>query len=460
MRLPWPDLDRIRLQDLWDRLRSNYWFVPGVMTVGAGLLGVVVAELDQRYLDEIPVVAPFLYGASAEGARAVLSTIAGSMITVAGVSFSVVLVALSQSASMFGPRLLPNFMRDRGNQVALGTFVATFVYCVTLLVRVRGAGEEGVQFVPRLGVALALVLALASVAVLIFFLHHAATSIQAGQVLRVAGESLDRALDRVFPELGEGGGTGGAERTGEDLPAPAEPRATVRARVSGYVTAIDEESLAEWAEETGVDLRLRIGVGSYLVAGSPVADVGPVERASQEVQEAVQAELVVSGDRGGPRDVLHRVDQLVEIAVRALSPGVNDPLTAVHCVDRLTASLARMVADREIPAPARFDDRGRLRVRAEPLSRESVVERAFAMIRHYGAEDPVVPRKILASLSLLGELTRDEGLLSCLEAQAEWVREAALAGLRVQGDRDRVESRYRKTMEILGTRRGKSSEGS
>lgn len=347
-----------------------------------------------------------------------------------------VLVALSQSASMFGPRLLPNFMRDRGNQVALGTFVATFVYCITLLMHVRGGAGEGAAFVPRLGVFTALLMALGSVAVLIYFLHHAATSIQAGHILRVAGARLDEALATVFPKP--------AETADSSAPDPelAAPRAMVPAGESGYVEAVDWEALVSWAREAGVDVRLFVTPGDHVVAGDPLADVGPTTEVDEETEAAVRREIVLSRDRGGTRDVLYRVDQLVEMAVRALSPGTNDPLTAVQAVRRLGESLAGLL-DRTAAPTVRRDEDGRVRLVENPVSREQVVNRAFTLIRHYGAHDPLLPLALLTSLRRLAARTTEPALRAALLEEARQVLKAARTGLVVEVDRERVEEAFR-----------------
>lgn len=431
-------LDRLRLEALWERLWSNYWFVPGVMTLVAGVLALGIGEVDRRWIEPGSAMSRLLYGASPAGARAVLSTIAGSMITVAGVSFSVVLVALSQSASMFGPRLLPNFMRDRGNQVALGTFVATFVYCITLLMQVRGGAEEGAAFVPRLGIFVALLLALGSVAVLIFFLHHAATSIQVGHILRVAGRRFDEALETVFPETSEEPG----EPEGPGTPELAAPRVPVAATGSGYVEAIDHDALVRWAEAADCDVRILVRPGDHVVAGDPVAEIGPATDLGEEAGESVTSEIVLARDRGGSRDVLYRLDQLVEVAVRALSPGINDPLTAVHAIDRIGESLAGMLARSSEPA-VRRDATGRVRVVPSTLGREEVVARAFTLIRHYGAGDPLVPLALLDSLRGLAAREPAPVLRAALLEEAQRVLEGAREGLPVDADRVRVEAAFR-----------------
>ncbi|MBC7706367.1 MAG: DUF2254 domain-containing protein, partial [Rhodoferax sp.] len=165
----------------WDRLRSSLWFVPATMAFLAVALAVAAVELDKAVADDWLLSLGWSYSGGAEGASLVLGTVAGSMIAIAGAVFSMTLVALSLASSQLGPRLLRNFMRDTVNQVVLGTFVATFVYCLLVLRTIRRADE--VAFVPHLSVTIGVLLAIVSVGVLIYFIHHISVSIQADQVV-------------------------------------------------------------------------------------------------------------------------------------------------------------------------------------------------------------------------------------------------------------------------------------
>jgi uncharacterized membrane protein len=232
----------VRLRHLWESLRSSYWFVPSVMTAAAAVLALVSVTLDRRLGGEFVEEVGWLFSGGPEGARAVLQVVAGSVMSTAGIVFSVTIAALSLASSQLGPRLLQNFMRDTGNQVVLGTFIATFLYCLLVLRTIRG--EDSGDFVPAISVTGGVLLALASVAVLIYFIHHVSVSIQAPNVVAEVGADLATHVERTFP-AGER-----PERTAAPpaLPADFPARATrITCLRDGYVQAIDEKALVEAA---------------------------------------------------------------------------------------------------------------------------------------------------------------------------------------------------------------------
>ena len=419
-----------RLLELARRLREGlagtYWFVPSLLTATAAGAALLLPELDQRLGSPAWLPEPLLE-AGPEGVRALLAAIAGSMITVAGVTFSVMIVALSQAAQLYGHRLLRNFMRDRGNHVALGAFVATFVYCVLVLVRVRG-GEDA-QFVPRLTVGFALLLALASVGVLIFFLHHAAAQLQWNHVIAAAGEDLDAAIRRAFPDE--------PAPFGPDPPLP-EPTVAVDGRTPGYVTALDAAALVELASERDLRVRLHARVGELVLPGMPLATVGPAARLREEDAERLRAAVAVSAQPAEAReDVLLGVQSLVEIALRALSPSLNNPLTAIDCLDRLGASIVTLVA--RAPQPQWLDDtNGAPRVRLKVLTLAEVFEEAFGMLRGSVAGETAVALREIELFCALATVCRRDDLLAAVADQASALRESAASRLALARDRDAV----------------------
>ena len=217
------------LMNYWESIRANFWFVPTVMVAGAVALSLVTINLDKvAAYDNWIATLGWTFTRGPEGSRAVLSTVAGSMMTITSVTFSITIVALQLASSQFGPRLLRNFMRDRGNQISLGTFIATFAYCLLILRTVNGTEEQ--RFVPHISVTVGLLMALTSLGVLIYFIHHAAASIQAENVIANVGRDLDQAIARLYPECSACGPAGRCRGTRLRLPAstanPAPSRRT------------------------------------------------------------------------------------------------------------------------------------------------------------------------------------------------------------------------------------------
>lgn len=413
----------VRVRNAWDLLSSSLWFVPTAMTVVA-IAAAVAAIAADRSLTHLLEDWFFLYSGGAEGARSVLSTIAGSMITVAGVAFSVTIVALSFASSELGPRLLRNFMRDRGNQIVLGTFIATFVYSLLVL---RTVSESPREFVPHIGVTGALVLALASLAVLIYFIHHVALTLQADYVISIVARDLDRSIESLYPETM--GDDPPPERIAEMEAREKELRnddaAQVAPDVSGYAHALDVDALMNLAVKHDLLIRIRSRPGRYVLDGVAVADIWPAAGADDRICAKVRDSFLIGRTRTSNQDVEFALLQLVEVAVRALSPGVNDPFTAIACIDRLSTGLLHLMR-REFPQRFRVDSEGRLRVIADRPDFRGVVDASFHQIRQSGAGHPAVTIHLLEMLALLLEQATSDEHRRALEHHVALVRRAGV----------------------------------
>ncbi|HEX7239693.1 MAG TPA: DUF2254 domain-containing protein [Longimicrobiaceae bacterium] len=425
---------RGRLARTWEALRSSYWFVPALMALGAAVLAFGMVALDGRLGPEVMESLGWIYTGGPEGARGVLSTIAGSMITVAGVTFSVLVVALSLASSQFGPRVLGSFMRDPGNQFVLGAFVGIFLYCLLVLRTVRGAEDVG-RFVPHLAVTVGVAMAVLGVGVLIYFVHHAAVSIQVSSVIAALAADLNAGVDRLFPE--EAGDAGPAGHT-----SPArEPSCAVGASRDGHVQAIDFARLVEVARGRSAVLRLEPRIGAFVARGDTLAWIHPPDAAA-EVGDDVRRALVLGSRRTPAQDVEFTVQQLVDVAVRALSPGINDPFTAAACVDRLGAALARVAERPDAPGVHR-DGEGVVRVQADPVGFGLLAEAALSPIRQYAGGSTVVLLRLLDALARVARHTRGEGRRDVVRAHAARVLAAAERSLEDPADREAAAERFR-----------------
>lgn len=434
-----------RLRALWEYLRGTYWAVPSAMAVVAIGLSVLMIQLDEAATADLLDRLSWVYTGGPEGARAVLSTIASSMITVAGVTFSITIVALTLASQQFGPRLLRNFLRDPGNQIVLGTFVSTYLYCLLVLRTVRGSDDE--EFVPHLAVTVGVVLAMLSLGVLIFFIHHVATSIQASRIIANVADDLERAIDRLFPDaIGDDATDADRGRAQADAPgAGDEASREVRAMTTGYVQAIDAEGLMGVACERKVVLRVLARPGAFVRHGQALLTLRPTPALDDWDDAPFQEPFIIGADRTGTQDVSFFAEQLVELAVRALSPSLNDPGTAGLCIDRLEQALCHL-AGRRIPSAARYDDDGREHVFACPLTFAGMVEIAFDEIARYGRSSVSVTCRLLGALRSVGSCVRRDAdrqvLLQQAAAIAGEVGESPLS----ERDRARVDRCYRATL--------------
>jgi uncharacterized membrane protein len=332
---------RARLLRLSNDLRESYWFVPTLMAMSALLLALAMVYVDSHFGTTWMDRLPWLYAARPDGARSLLSSIGGSMIGVAGTTFSVTIAAVVYASGQYGPRLLSNFMSDRGNQVTLGTFIATFVYSLVVLRTIRSAGESGAgapAFVPQLALLIGLILVLCSIAVLIFFIHHVPMRIHINNVIERIGDRLIEEIDSRFPvfvgvplvEQADDPRIPSAFRENATT-ADYERRAPVRAKDTGYIQLIDESTLLEAARHHDLVIRLQYQSGHFTHKGSVLLEAWPAERCDEDAASALRGAFAIGSRRTALQDLRFLIDELVEIAARALSPGVNDPFTAQSC---------------------------------------------------------------------------------------------------------------------------------
>lgn len=365
--------EHVRLRTLASYLRSTYWFVPSLMGL-AGIAGALLTlALDRAIIGSEPVA--WLFDGDTAAARAVLETVAGSMITVAGVAFSITVVALSLASRQFGPLLLRGFMRDRPNQIFFGTFVATFLYCLFVLRTIY----EGGAAIPHVSVTVAIGLGAASVGVFVYFIHHIAQSIRLEGVLSRVDADLDRLVETCLSEARGGAIEGGAieARLPEDF---ARRTRVVAADDDGYVETRSDEELVRIACEHDLVLEAVVRPYDFVLRGEALLRAYPSERCTESVAHALSKAVVVGSDRSSADDLRSGMEQLVQLALRALSPSLNDPQTAMAAMDRMTGLLARVAALRPaegaIPGPD-----GAVRLIAPRTSLDELLEEAFDPIR-------------------------------------------------------------------------------
>ena len=371
-----------RLAAAVERLRSAIWPVPAAMAVGAMLLSAVTLSLDHARPDDA-ASSLFLYGGDAARARGLLGAIASALLTFTGLVFSVTMLVLQLASSQLSPRVMRTFLQDRGNQVVLGVFVGTLVYAMLTRRAVRSPPDA---FVPGLSIWVALLLLLGSVGAFIYYIHHMANAIRATQVMdRVTGETRS-AIAARYPDS-----------IAEQVPIPLAPRSgptrLVRAGRSGSLEAIDIERLVRLADEGDARLEVVVPVGGWVAGGTPLVRVWAdgAKPADGPLQDALSIvlERTVAGDPG------FGIRQLVDIALRALSPGINDPTTAIQSIDRIH-SMLRDLLGRAIPGPGMIDPTGRVVVHRPTW--DGFVGEAIDELERTAADQPRVRRRIAAML--------------------------------------------------------------
>lgn len=441
-------LVKTKLSNLWYAFRSSYWFVPALMASGAIGLAWAMLTLDTSVDAQVLDSNEWLYSGGPEGARTLLSTIAGSMITVAGVTFSITIVALTLASSQLGPRLLRNFMRDVGNQVVLGTFIATFIYCLLVLRTVRSS-DYGV-FVPHLAVTGGLVLALASLGVLIYFIHHVSVLMQAEQVIAAVGRDLLAAITWLFPEHS---GHGASEPGPGEMPNPLaaasdRQECPVTSTRSGYIQAIDLDGLLRLAVDHDLHLRLPHRPGHFLTQGATLVVAWPSERLDAALAEQLNDTFVLGTQRTPEQDVEFAMQQLVEIALRALSPGINDPFTAITCVDWLGATLS-LLTTRQFPSPYCYDAQGTLRLLTPPVTFAGLTATAFHQIRRAARSNVAVTLRLLEIIAVIAGHSPQNDQRAALRQHASMIAQGAQESVQAERDRTDIEVCYQAALKAL-----------
>lgn len=410
-----------KLRHHWQEMRASYWFLPTVCVVAAVALAIILIAVDASVELHMAKRWPLIFGAGADGARGLLAAVASSMITVAGVVFSITIVALALTASQYTSSVLRNFMRDRTNQIVLGVFVGTFAYCVVVLRTIRG-GDEG-AFVPSLAVMGGLVLAFVGIGFLIFFIHHISVSIQASSIVAEAARETMAAVDRLFPqELGRGADDDAHRDAAMTL--PRQDWSVVPARKTGYLQSVNGEAMLALARERQVVVRMEHCIGEFVVEGAALVSVAGGKGVDDEMVAALNAVHFIERQRTLEQDAAFGIRQIVDIAMKALSPGINDSTTAIMCVDYLGAILT-MIAGRTMPSVYRLDEAGALRVVVRSASFESTLAEAFDQIRQNAQGNAAVLLRQLKALEIIAGRTASAAGRQALRHHVEMICEAA-----------------------------------
>ena len=404
------------------------------------------AAIGLIYIDSVNPYEPkgffeYVLSGGDESARSILSTIAGAMLAVAGTVFSITLVALTLASSQFGARLLRNFMYDRLNQVVLGIYVATFIYCLIVLRAVKT--NQDIEFIPNISVLFAMVLAVGSILMLIIFIHHISISIQADHVIADVDKKLNDSIRKLFPaELGHA--IKEKDDKGELVKAKERlaDETFVKLDRNGYLEAIDNEGLIKLASDNDLLITLTHRPGEFLVEKMDLVKINHNSEVDDELLRKIREAFIFGKVRTPAQDAEFAIHQMVEIAARALSPGVNDPYTAITCIDNLSATLCYLTRA-SFPSGYRYDDQDQLRVVAKPETFAGIMDSAFNQIRQFGKGSPAVIIRLMEALVTISEMTQKPDQREEVERHAEMVLNAAKEALTEKNDLNDLKERYK-----------------
>ncbi len=423
-----------RLRKLLDNLAESFWLLPAGIVLAGALIALALVQTDRSGLLPRWLLEDWLYDGGATGARTLLGAVASSTIGVAGTVFSITIASLSLAAGQMGPRLLRNFTRDRGNQFTLGAFLGTFSYTLIVLRSVR-TQDEG-AFVPHLSLTIAIVLAFVCVATLVYFVGHMAGRINVDTVIELVSDEVQSAIVRLTT----------------DKPQAAPPPndfwrdgTSVDDARQGYLLHIDDQGLADWAFEHKTSIRMLVRPGQYVFPGAPIAVIVP---AVEEAAAAIRSATALGQQRVSSADLEFAVRQLVEVAVRALSPGINDPHTAMSVLDRLGAALCQIVP---LYLPTGVVMRDGHPALVVPSTRyEGLLNVMFHMIRQSASANAAVLIRMLDVLTAVVSAERDDARMLCLKVHADLVAGDARRNVSTPADLQDIERRH---AAFLTTRR-------
>jgi len=422
---------RRRVASGWSELRSSFGFPAGVAMLLAVVLGFELPALDERLDVELPL---FAFD-STDSARSLLETVGTVTVSVAGLAFSVTLVAFTLTSSQLSPRVLRSFRTDRLAQTTLACFLATFVYCLVVLVRLGSTAELAA---PDLSMTLAILLAFASFALFAAFISHIVETLQPSTIIAGIARDAASAVDERFPS--------GAGHEPEDRAAAlavvrrrtATPGQEIHARGEGYLSAVQGEALVAAAQEHDGLVRQCAPLGDYVVPGDVVAEVWVDADRADAFEDHVVHAFQLRRQRTPAQDIAFSVRQLADIALKGLSPGVNDPTTAENAMGALTAVLVR-VAAAEPPAPVRADAEGNPRLVAHVPELDDLVRLGFEQVRVFAAPYPVVAARLVELLGRVGRVAERVGAPHAEVArQVALLRQGAHGRMPTEADERRV----------------------
>ena len=416
---------------LWDRMKVSLWFVPLVMALAAFCLSWLLGLLDARVPNELLNDSKFVLAGTAAEMRAAMLGMAGLILATTGVVFTLLTLPLSTVASQYGSRLLRIFLRDQTTQAVLGIFVGTFCYCLAAALAIPTTRTQGE--LPQISVTFGLIFALAAFASLILLIQHISTMLQAPNIVAAAGAEL---TDAVGWEISSDDDETQKPMEARIPDSLAESEAyLLQVRATGYIQFVDPEIIVNLASEKDLTVRLLCKPGQFVSPHETVALVWPAARVDARLGKHLQRAIQIGNQRTPTQDVEYAVNQLVEVAMRAMSPAINDPFTAMTCLDYLAAGMASYVGADEI-SPNFYDESGKLRLNFEPASQAELLGAAFDQLRHASRDNALVLLHILDAIDIIGQEAGSSEVRQELIRHVHLVQEESRDGALVEPDQN------------------------
>ncbi len=385
----------------WDQLREKLWFIPTVFCIAAVILAVVALNVDRTFELGTEKLLPFLQTTGASG-RIVLGALIGALVTVVGLAFSLTMLSVSQMSSQYGPRLVRTVFDSNITQYTLGLFLGTVVFCMIVLRTVRDNDSSGSLFTPHLSIMLAELAGALCLFALLAFTNHMTRCMRAETLVQGIFDDLQRSAEHLFPQILE---LSDSQMSNVSIQQWTELRDAVPLVSSGmgYLQVIELSGIVTQAAEEGHRLRLLKRPGEFIYKGTQIAEVETEKDTAvdgNKLKQLYGGFFLLGSVRTPRQDIEAGVLELVEAGVRALSPGVNDPMTAINVIDYLSAFL-RDIAARQWPQNVLVDSAGIARVRAQPISFSSTLNAGFDQLRQYAGDSVAVNCRLLEGLAAI-----------------------------------------------------------
>ena len=410
-----------------ERLFGSLWFVPTLIILGGIGVAVGLTELDRAYRD---TGTDILFEGSPTSARTVMGTIGASVLAIIGVSVPLTIVALQLAAGQFSQRILRNFLTDRIVQIFLGVFVAVFAYSLLVLRVISDADVAEDAFVPNMSITAGVLASLLSLGLFVVFINHIMDLIQLSNIIQNISTETQASMLSLYPE------PVGTSGDAQPIPPPPDDARFIPANKSGYLQAVDGEALFHVARDRAATVWIRRLPGAFCSEGSALFAVVGLE-ANDETAHELNHHVQIGGYRTVENDALFGIRQIVDVAARALSPGVNDPTTAVQCLDYLQ-SLLITLTQRAFPSPVRADDSGTERLIVTQPDFHDYVAEAFDQVREFGEGNVAVTRRLIEAVGeVLGKTEGDRR--ECLVRQMQLTLEGARRSVKEPADLEALE---------------------
>lgn len=426
---------RVTARFVWDRLKVSFWFAPVVMSVIAILLSSLMLRLDGRIPNETLENSRIILSGSVDQLRTVLLNLATTVLATAGIVFTLLTLPLSTVAAQYGSRLLRVFLGDRITQYVLGMFVATFVYCLSAATSIPPTtiDPDG----PQLTVTFGLLLTVGTFGSLILLVQHISTMLQAPNIAAAAGNELLKVILSEAPDEIESGNTISQANQGAADTLAGKDGFAIRVQKTGYIQYVDAEYALTLLGERDLVIRLLCQPGDFVSQDTVTALVWPAARVDEQLDRQIRRAFQIGNQRTPTQDIEYGFNQLVEVAVRAMSPAINDPFTAMTCLDYIGKGLTLFVQNGERSFVV-YDQDGKLRVAFEPVTFDKLLNASFDKLRHCSCDNASILQHMLNVIDKIGLETKSPEMRQKLACHVELIQAESNAGSLIEHDRQLI----------------------